>query len=254
MNVLVSSEPEFDNTPEFLITEIKYQNVKILCAVVYRRPEASSPFHFFSCLSAHLPHYNNVIITGDFNANVDNPTHTDSKILLNQIDSNALSVVSCELTHHLFDKNPPSHTTLDLFIVNDLKLVSSFTKSDSPFIAGHDFIELSFHCNNPKPTSKIILTRSLQTSDPIKITHAFHEALHSTPLTTSLLDTTHTFNSPSPLTVDSYERALSQAIISAFDSAAPLRSVKLSSKRQPWVSPAIRALMRKRDLAYKTSL
>lgn len=116
VNILVTSEPVFNNTPEFLIAEMKNKNVKILCAVIYRRPEASSPLYFFEWLSAHLPHYNNVIITGDFNANLTIPNHTDSKILLNLIDSNALSVVSYEPTHHLIETNPPSHTTLDLFM------------------------------------------------------------------------------------------------------------------------------------------
>lgn len=53
--------------------------------------------------------------------------------------------------------------------------------------------------------------------------------------------------------VDCAQSNLTKDLISAYDSVAPLRSIKLSSKRKSWVSPGIRALMKKRDATYKTA-
>lgn len=55
-----------------------------------------------------------------------------------------------------------------------------------------------------------------------------------------------------PCSVDANmsQKRLTSALISAYDAAAPLRKITLSSKRIPWVSPAILALMKQRDKVY----
>ena len=65
-------------------------------------------------------------------------------------------------THYLRHLDSPSHSSLDLFIVNHAESVIDFTKSESPFIAGHDFVELTLSINNPQPPSKTITTRNLR--------------------------------------------------------------------------------------------
>ena len=47
------------------------------------------------------------------------------------------------------------------------------------------------------------------------------------------------------------ERKLTNALITAFDACTPLRSIVLSSRRKPWESAELRALMRTRDRAYR---
>ena len=117
--ILSTSEPQFDNSPEFLIAEIAYVNVKILVAVVYRRPSGSIPHQFFEILSNIIPSYNNIIVTGDFNCNLLTPAKPETSALQNLISNLSLHIVSTYPTHHLVDRNPPSHTTLDLFIINN---------------------------------------------------------------------------------------------------------------------------------------
>ena len=58
---------------------------------------------------------------------------------------------------------------------------------------------------------------------------------------------------PCPTDVSGAERELTKALITAFDACAPLRSIVLSSRRKPWVSAELRALMRTRDRAYRVA-
>ena len=63
VEILASSEPLYDNTPEFIIFEIKKDQLKLLFAAIYRRPHAVYPIHFFNCLVNYLPHFTSIIIS-----------------------------------------------------------------------------------------------------------------------------------------------------------------------------------------------
>ena len=71
--LLAFSGPKYDNTPEYIIVELRYESEKILIVVVYSRPTAASPMDFFDVLAPYLPNYRHVIITGDFNADLQSP-------------------------------------------------------------------------------------------------------------------------------------------------------------------------------------
>ena len=124
---LVKSDPKYTNKPEYLIAELRKSNTKLLIAVTLLQD-----------LSAFSTGYHNINVTGDFNANLPTPTKPETTILTDPVKSHALSIVSTESTHHVIALNPPSHTTLDLF-VNNIEIVIHFSKSTSPFIAGHVF-------------------------------------------------------------------------------------------------------------------
>ena len=85
------------------------------------------------------------MITGDFNANLLTPSKPETSILIDLVKTHAFSIVTTEPTHHVISFNPPSYTTLDLFIVNHIENAIHFSKSMSPFIAGHDFIHLTLN-------------------------------------------------------------------------------------------------------------
>ena len=128
---------------EFLIAELQYTTHRVLVTVVYRRPGAALFDELFEALSTFIPHYKCLVITGDLNANVLAPRSAKTSNLMRHLKTHSLHIVSNLPTHHLLDRPIPCHTTLDLFIVNDRSLIHSFSQSDSPFIAGHDFITLN---------------------------------------------------------------------------------------------------------------
>ena len=125
-------------------------------ACVYRSPSALSLYALFETLSTFLPFYQNIVITGDFNPNPLATRKPETVIFRNLINTKSFSIVSTEPTHHLLHTNPLSHTTLDLFLVKNTESVLKFSKSDSPFIAGHGFIHLMLNIESPKSPPKTI--------------------------------------------------------------------------------------------------
>ena len=164
VEVLSASDPVFDNATEFIICEIRKDQLRLLFAAVYRRPHAFYPIHFFDCLATHLPLYPSAIITGDFNINMALPDSPDAVHLHNSICSNSLHLIPSDPTHHQLWRG--SHTWIDLFIVKSTDRVLTYRKSDAPFIAGHDFIEISLAGIEPPPISKSVMLRDLKRVNP----------------------------------------------------------------------------------------
>ncbi|KAJ8685571.1 hypothetical protein QAD02_021364 [Eretmocerus hayati] len=70
VNILHQFESVLVNKLEYLIAEIKFKNMKMLFATVYRRPPATYPHDFMDALSPPLPLYEHTVVTGDFNINI----------------------------------------------------------------------------------------------------------------------------------------------------------------------------------------
>ena len=161
VSLIAQYDPKYDNIPEYMIAKLKHTKNNIIIAVVYRRPHAAAPFEFFEKLSNFLTSHTKIIITGDFNADLQSTQLADTRTLKDIIKTHALSFVSFAPTHHLLHENHQSHTTLDLFITRKTQSLTSFSQSESPFIAGHDFIELSIPYRTPRPPPRTITSRCL---------------------------------------------------------------------------------------------
>ena len=258
VEVLAASEPRSENKPVYIILQVGTTHTKVLIAAIYRRPPADFPLEFLSRLFTYLPHYSSVIITGVFNMNMAASTAPNSSNLQAFIDRHSLYLIPSEPTHHQLWNH--SHTWIDLFITKNLYPVTKYHKSPSPFIAGHDFIELTLPCRTPPPLTKYLLSRNLKKLD--------HELLNRkiSSLLTDLSSPNHSHRplnfitcsasagvvmGPCSTDVSGVERQLTKALITAFDACAPLRSIVLSSRRKPWVSAEQRALMHTHDRAYR---
>ena len=185
------------------------------------------------------------------------PKSPDAIHLHTSIYSNSLRLVPSDPIRHQVWRG--SYTWIDLFIIKSDDRVLTYTKSDAPFIAGHDFIEIAIASSEPPPVTKSLLLRDLKRVSP--------ELLHlALPLHLPSPDTLTPFSPRSfiatstsselvlgPCTADSdtAERAITCSLTNALGSVAPLRQFTLSSRRKPWVNPQIRALMRSRDRAYR---
>ena len=258
VEVLAAYEPLSENKSEYIILQIVTTHTKILFAAIYRRPPADYPLEFLSRLSIYLPHYSSVIITGDFNINMATPTAPNSSKLQAFIDRHSLYLIPSEPTHHQLWNH--SHTWIDLFITKNPYPVTNYHKSPAPFIARHDFIELTLPCRNPPPLTKSIPSRNLKKLDHGLLRHELSSLL------TNVTPPTHSHRplnfitcsasagvvmSPCSTDVSEAERQLTKALITAFNTCAPLRSIVLSSRRKPRVSVELRVLMRTCDRAYR---
>ena len=73
ITVLAASNQIFDNIPQYIITESRYKSYIFLIGVVYRRPNAATPIEFFETLAPYLATYKTIIITTNFNADLQKP-------------------------------------------------------------------------------------------------------------------------------------------------------------------------------------
>ena len=88
------------------------------------------------------------------------PNSPDAVHLQTSICSNSFRFVPSDPTHHQVWRG--SHTWIDLFIVKSDDRVLTYSKSDAPFIAGHDFIEIAIACCEPPPVTKSVLLHDLK--------------------------------------------------------------------------------------------
>ena len=69
--VLISSDSVIPKpVSEFLITELKIDNSKLLFAVIYRPPRVKHPIEFFREIERLLSSYKHLVVTGDLNADM----------------------------------------------------------------------------------------------------------------------------------------------------------------------------------------
>ena len=100
---------------------------KLLFGLIYRPPRVEHPKSFFDAIRHYLPSYKHLVITGDFNANMNVSDHF-SKPIYDFINSNSLFLVPSESTCH----KSVNGTWLDLFITTCKEAVLEYSKSDSP--------------------------------------------------------------------------------------------------------------------------
>ena len=128
----------------------------------------------------------------------------------------------------------------DLFIVNDRRLIHSFSDSDSPFISGHDFITLNLFLAHIKRPHITIKTRQLSKLD------------HTTLQTELANKLEFLFSDPRAYnTIDTIESHITTALETTFDDLVPIRTITITHKMKPWVTPAILETMKDRDHAFK---
>ena len=160
------------------------------------------------------------------------------------VNSHALHVVSTASTHHVFDtqNSTQSHTTLDIFITNVPSLVTSFSQSASPFIAGHDFISMNISLSVPRPPPITFLSRQLTRVNWHILNTNLRQQLQQ-------MDIDHDNISP----VDAMESSLTKAITAAFDAIAPVRRITIRSKEKPWVTPDLLVMIKDRERMFKVA-
>ncbi|KAL7288539.1 hypothetical protein TKK_0017282 [Trichogramma kaykai] len=145
-------------------------------------------------------------------------------------------VNATEPTHHVVYATDGSlhESCIDLCMVRDVGSVIAHTKSLVPFAAGHDLSRTL-----PPPPSRFI--RSWRNVTPAAVDAALSPLLS--------VPTSAARNNDCSL--EPLVSAITTAIISAADSLAPLRPVRLTAHHKPWVDCEVRRLMHDRDRAYR---
>ena len=162
-----------------------------------------------------------LIITGDFNIHVDNPTHPHPHAFLDLLDSH-------HLTQHVHFPTHKRGHTLDLLITRSNSNITSTPDYTIPFIsdhyAVHSVITIPTQSRPPRIAKLVRCFKSINI--PAFTSDIFASVLHST-FPTSLSDYTTLFDT---------------TLLSILDTHAPLKSVSCSAKPpKPYITPAIKA-------------
>lgn len=128
---------------EFLLREVSVLgHSPLFVAVVYRPPHA--PFLrktvFINKICSFMHSYSTKVILGYFNA--DQLSSSDAaNFIYGFIDENELQNIPYGATHH----TPTSDTQLDLCMVDQENALRCHSKSDTPFVNGHDLISATIN-------------------------------------------------------------------------------------------------------------
>ena len=230
--ILVSSEfitPKY--ACEFLITEFKICNSKLLFAVIYRPPRVKHPLEFFKEVERLLPSYKHFVMTGDLNADM-STFNSYSRPIIDFIEQNALYLVPSDTTCHTVFGD----SWLDIFVTTCPQAVLNYSKSFAPIYEFHDTIELKLNFLKPLPIKNFLKSRDFSNFDE----DHFNEHLDNIFSNTALPDTVNELCS-----------FFTQTFEGSLDLFAPKRTIRTSARNKPWVNAEIRKLMERRDNIYR---
>ncbi|KAI5643529.1 hypothetical protein NE865_04513 [Phthorimaea operculella] len=134
---------------------------------------------------------------------------------------------------HFPHNGPPS--LLDLAISSSPELVAAYGQFNAPAFSQHDLIYASFKIRPPKRRHKTIVIRDYSRIDK----EAFERDL-------AAADWGLVFGSDD---VDGKVAAFQLLLISLYDKHAPLKEVRVKHYPAPWLTPAIKKVMARRDAA-----
>lgn len=159
--VLHISTSDHINQPEFLIVDVTIRNgPHLLLSCIYRRPKGMFLTEFFDIYFKLAPNFKNIIIAGDLNCNLMEDSYTTNH-LKDFITESSLYCVPYGPTFH---KNS-CDSWLDVILLDSETKLVSFTKSDTLFADGHDYLLCQYKIDQPHQISKYITFRNLKNCD-----------------------------------------------------------------------------------------
>ncbi|XP_071572597.1 uncharacterized protein [Temnothorax nylanderi] len=207
----------------------------VLFVSVYRRPKGSLLNEFVESLTGVSHIYKNIIIGGDLNCNLLTDCY-EANYLRELMSGLSLTIVNSDATFH----TATSDSWLDVLVVDDSDKVLAYAKSLSPFIAGHDLLELSYSLDRKLDLDQSILRRGYRSIDA----SAFLEHLDAIAVNVQTL-------AGFPSNVDELCAWLSGTLLEALDVFAPARASVIRKPPVRWLTDELRSRLRTRNQLYK---
>ncbi|XP_071637527.1 uncharacterized protein [Temnothorax longispinosus] len=243
---IVAVSPRVDfNSPEYLIVEIRLpSDESVLFASVYRRPKGILPHEFFDTLTSASHMYRNIIIGGDLNCNLLS-TNFEANCLRDLLMSSTLmNIVNTGATYH----TATADSWLDVLAVDDSDKILKLTKSDSPFIAGHDLIEVRLSLGIEFDSKRSIKRRNFRDIDADK----FRDCLRSIMNSPRYLERVQAItDADGGHCVDGLCSALSDATTEALDVHAPAHVIAVRRPPTRWLSDDLKTRLNTQNKMYK---
>lgn len=230
---ILNNLPVGDTEQLWVSLNIKKQTV---CVGGVYKPPSYSLVDFLNnleeCLTILTPQYETIICTGDFNIDFLNIFNNGTKKLTSLIDNFGLKQIIDQPTRI----SATSMTLIDLVICSDNLIVSDFTVEN---------FNLSDHC---LVNCKLKFPNS--TTEPLYYTYRcfknfnyeqFYNDLSNLPFQLIL----HTNN------IDEKISIFNRLLLSLFQIHAPIKTVRITKPRAPWLTENLKFIMNLRDKALK---
>ena len=227
VKVLFSSDSLYSNKPELLFLEVRAKDKRLLLGVVYRPPHCGNLDTIEEVLSRFAPAYSDVIVMGDFNAPQADTGRWDVRQLQNTFNTFNLNVLPTGPTCHVTRAGRESHTTLDLMVTTQAKVLNHGQFSVD-YISFHDLIFLSYSLKTPKFRPKFLVTRDLKSLDDVTL--LAEAALSPWGTIRDLPD------------VNSKVEEFNNLVVDLLDRLAPEKQIRVTRPPAPWMTETIKDL------------
>lgn len=229
---LARSPSLYSRSPEFIFIEVECNGYKVVLGVVYRPPKIGKIQEVFELVGRILTSHSNIILLGDFNADMASDSFYKRQLQL-LINNYNFQLLPMDTTFHA----PSSSSFLDLILVNDSDLISKFGQCHVPGISRHDLIFCACTIKLAKcvePVKMIRDKRKFNENDFIKA--GMDLDWNAVYLESDIDKKVEIFNT---------------LVLELYNKFCPLRKIKPKHLPAPWISDDIRSLMGVRDTAYK---
>lgn len=210
--------------------KVKIKSIEFAIGALYRPPQTSFSELVEYCdnaLSHVIPEYDNVIVLGDLNVNV---MLSDNR--LNEIfESYSMSQIIDEPTR----VTSHSSTLIDPIYLNIKDKCSKQGTINADLLTDHRLVYCELLISVPKHKSKLVTFRDFRHFN----TDSFNTDLYSIPWHNLL----H-FND-----IDEKVMYLTNGIQMLFDKHAPLRTVRVTRAKAPWLTSNLKLIYKERDKA-----
>ena len=227
--VLMSNEK---NDIEFLFLELMFNGGGVIFGVIYRPPWSSITSFietFDSILDELASKYSRVIITGDFNIDVNIDSSATSSFLT-AIERHSLKIIPSSSTCH---SNNSRSSKVDLVLVSNSEAVNHLYQSSVAGISDHDMLAIDFRVRNDNREVRQFLCRNV---DGINVSSLLHEA-----------QSLRWHEIYTQYSVDGKMDILHRFLKCLLDTHAPVRTFKINEADVPWINSEIRHSLKLRD-------
>lgn len=213
---------------EHLWVSIKIEGKNTAVGVLYRPPKANliqSLETLDNAVSFILPSSDDLILVGDFNVNLLETDSVGVKHFNHFIESYGLNQLIDQPTRI----TNRSQTLLDILVVSNLSIASNCRVTDSLGVSDHCVVSCTIRSLKIPITPRFITYRDFKHFD----TNAFEESL-------SYFNWDHIYTLTS---VDEMLEFLNCNLLALFDIHAPIRIVRATKQRAPWLTDTIRDMI-----------
>ena len=217
---------------ETLWISLVLNRATVLIGVMYRPPTCSLTETVTQChaiLSEVTPIFDNIMITGDVNVNMLKPDNLISECF----DSYGLAQVVDEPTR----VTQTTATLLDPIFINSHDMIKAKGIINSDFISDHSLVFCEVSLASSESAQKMYTYRCFKHFNEL----AFHEDMRRVSW-----DDIYYINN-----IDNKITFLTDNLLSIFNVHAPIRTVRLSRAPAPWLTDALKIILKERDKAFR---